>query len=195
MRHISESGSGSSESAEASSAGRKPVPPATEVAASARANTTDPDSRLVRGADGFLQGYNAQAVATEQQVIVAAELSTDSPDARLLEPMAQAVSSELEAAGLEAKPGTLVATEGSTRRRRGGPRKPRDKRPEGRYRRMARVFVEPSSDLHAAGDERHPGRHAGSVDPRGPDQAADRGGGRSASMTSRLGLLGAPMHT
>jgi hypothetical protein len=39
------------------------------------ANVTDPDSRLVRTRKGSLQGYNAQAVTTCEQVIVAAELT------------------------------------------------------------------------------------------------------------------------
>jgi hypothetical protein len=34
-----------------------------------------------------VQGYNAQAVVTEQQVIVAAEITTQSPDFGQLEPM------------------------------------------------------------------------------------------------------------
>jgi transposase len=44
------------------------------------ANVTDPDSRLVRTRKGSLQGYNAQAVTTCEQVIVAAELTQDAND-------------------------------------------------------------------------------------------------------------------
>ncbi len=51
-------------------------------------------------------------MTTEEQLIVAAELSTDSPDGRLLDPMAEATALELEAAGIEARPGTLVADAG-----------------------------------------------------------------------------------
>ena len=79
--------------------GRKPVAPAAAVDPSARANVTDPDSRLVRAPRGFVQGYNAQAVCTETQVILAAELSTDSPDGRLIEPMIRAARDELSAVG------------------------------------------------------------------------------------------------
>jgi hypothetical protein len=39
-----------------------------------RINTTDPDSRVVKGLRGFIQGYNAQAVTNEQQVVIAAEV-------------------------------------------------------------------------------------------------------------------------
>lgn len=92
--------------------GRKPKPPAAAPAPSARVNTTDPDSALLRTRDGFVQGYNAQAVVAEGQLIVAAELSTDSPDGRLLYPMVQAARAELAAVGLEEAPAVLVADAG-----------------------------------------------------------------------------------
>ena len=52
-----------------------------------RVNLTDRDSRPVKTPRGFIQGYNAQAVCTEGQIVIAAELQTGSPDAGLLEPM------------------------------------------------------------------------------------------------------------
>ena len=92
--------------------GRKPKPPAEAPAHSARVNTTDPDSALLRTRDGFVQGYNAQAVVAEGQLIVAAELSTDSPDGRLLEPMVGAARAELAAVGLEEAPAVVIADAG-----------------------------------------------------------------------------------
>jgi transposase len=92
--------------------GRKPKPPAGAPAPSARVNTTDPDSALLRSRDGFVQGYNAQAVVAEGQLIVAAELSTDSPDGRLLYPMVQAARAELAAVGIEQPPAVVVADAG-----------------------------------------------------------------------------------
>jgi Transposase DDE domain len=41
------------------------------------ANATDPDSRFLHTRTGTVQGYNAQAVTTMRQVIVAAEPSMD----------------------------------------------------------------------------------------------------------------------
>ena len=41
-----------------------------------RINTTDPDSRVVKGLRGFIQGYNAQAVTNEHQIVLAAEVMT-----------------------------------------------------------------------------------------------------------------------
>ena len=37
----------------------------------AKANTTDPDSRIMKTRQGYVQGYNAQAVVSEGQIIVA----------------------------------------------------------------------------------------------------------------------------
>ncbi len=150
--------------------GRKPAPPPEAVAPPARANTTDPDSTLVHSRAGFLQGYNAQAVATPEQIVIAVELSTDSPDGRLLAPMGEAARSELAAVGITESPGVLladagywnvpqieqveaagtqvlVATEtGSSRRlkeREGRARKRGDKRLAGRYLEMQRTLATP----------------------------------------------------
>jgi Transposase DDE domain len=59
-------------------------------------NTTDLDSRPMR-THGYkpLQGYNAQLAVNEQQVVVAAELTCDSPDFGHLEPMVRATQREL----------------------------------------------------------------------------------------------------
>src|SRR3954470_21310927 len=43
-------------------------------------NTTDLDSRMIKGQHGFLQGYNAQAAANEHQIVIAAEIEVVSPD-------------------------------------------------------------------------------------------------------------------
>jgi hypothetical protein len=63
-------------------------------------NLTDHDSRPMR-THGYkpLQGYNAQLAVNEQQVVIAAELTTDSPDFGHLEPMVRAAQRELR--GLE----------------------------------------------------------------------------------------------
>ena len=51
-------------------------------------NITDPDSRLmpVRGG-GFIQGYNAQNVVTEDGLVIATRLTNDTTDYRWYEPM------------------------------------------------------------------------------------------------------------
>jgi transposase len=58
----------------------------------AQRNFTDPESRIMRGPDGFLQGYNAQAaVDAKAQIIVAHGLSDCSADSGQLEPMVKAI--------------------------------------------------------------------------------------------------------
>jgi transposase len=63
-------------------------------------NTTDPDSRFVRGNGRTLQGYNAQAATTPAQVIVAAELTQQANDLQQLAPMLTAIRTTLAAAGI-----------------------------------------------------------------------------------------------
>jgi transposase len=58
----------------------------------ATVNVTDPDSRLVQTRSGWVQGYNAQAVTTCQQVIVAAELTQHTSDLQQLRPMLAATA-------------------------------------------------------------------------------------------------------
>jgi Transposase DDE domain len=51
-------------------------------------NFTDPDSRIMKARDGFIQGYNAQAaVDAAHQVIVAQGLTNQASDAPQLDPM------------------------------------------------------------------------------------------------------------
>jgi Transposase DDE domain len=78
----------------------------------ATANVTDPDSRLLHTRKGRVQGYNAQAVTTCEQIIVAAELTQDANDFQQLEPMLQATTATLAAAGIAERPGTLAADSG-----------------------------------------------------------------------------------
>jgi transposase len=73
------------------------------------ANVTDPDSRLVHTRKGSLQGYNAQAVTTCEQVIVAAELTQQANDLQQLGPMLDATATTLAGAGITERPGTLLA--------------------------------------------------------------------------------------
>ena len=77
-----------------------------------RINLTDPDSRVVKGLRGFIQGYNAQAVTTEDQVVIAAEVMVASPDFGHLEPMLGAACSELEVAGVTDAPEVVLADAG-----------------------------------------------------------------------------------
>ena len=75
-------------------------------------NTTDPDSRFVRGNGRTLQGYKAQAVATCEQVVVTAELTQQANDLQQLAPMLAAIDTTLVAAGIDARPQRLAADSG-----------------------------------------------------------------------------------
>jgi transposase len=75
-------------------------------------NTTDPDSRLVKTlGQKAIQGYNAQAAVNEHQILVACEVTLESPDFGHLEPMVDATQRELAAAGAES-PGVVIADAG-----------------------------------------------------------------------------------
>jgi Transposase DDE domain len=75
-------------------------------------NLTDPDSRLLKATKGYVQGYNAQFVTDENQIIIAAEVNVDSPDFGHLEPMLSAAGAELSKAGVIDKPRMTLADAG-----------------------------------------------------------------------------------
>jgi len=78
-----------------------------------RANTTDPESRIIAmGHRGAFQGYNAQAVATAQQVVVAAEVTATTNDQPHFLPMVKAAHQNLAEAGHPGGIGTIVADAG-----------------------------------------------------------------------------------
>jgi transposase len=78
--------------------GNKPNPTKPKQRSSVpRANTTDPDCRPMSTTNGVIPAYNAQAVVTEDQVVLAAETFQAASDAQLLEPMLDAVKGQLKA--------------------------------------------------------------------------------------------------
>mgnify|MGYP006297859891 CR=1 FL=1 len=60
-----------------------------------KANITDPDSRIMKTRNGWVQGYNCQGVSDENQFIVANAVTQDCNDAHQLEPMLQAAQDNL----------------------------------------------------------------------------------------------------
>ena len=76
--------------------GRKAAPPATEPDAKAQKNFTDPESRIMKSKDGFVQAYNAQAaVDGEAQIIVAHDVTQSAVDCGQLVPMTDAIETNL----------------------------------------------------------------------------------------------------
>jgi hypothetical protein len=75
-------------------------------------NLTDLDSRNVKTLRGWVQGYNAQAVCTEDQIVVAAEVINSSADFGQLEPMVRAAQRELASAHVADRPAVVLADAG-----------------------------------------------------------------------------------
>ena len=75
-------------------------------------NTTDPDARRMKFGRNFIPAYNAQAVTTEGQVIVAAEITTEGGDFEQLDPMIRAAERELQTAGVKERPEVVLADAG-----------------------------------------------------------------------------------
>src|SRR3954468_9878963 len=75
-------------------------------------NLTDLDSRNVKTPRGWVQGYNAQAVTTEDQIVIAAEVHVSSADFGQHEPMVRAARAELARAGIDEQPEAVLADAG-----------------------------------------------------------------------------------
>ena len=74
----------------------------------AQRNFTDPESKIQKTSDGFIQGYNAQVVVdATAQVIVAQHVTAASPDAEQLQPAVRALIR-----GLHRRPRVLLADAG-----------------------------------------------------------------------------------
>ncbi len=75
--------------------GRKPKTPPGRPKDSAQRNFTDPESRIMKAKDGFIQGYNAQAgVDASHQVIVAQGVTDNAADSGQLVPLVDAVKAK-----------------------------------------------------------------------------------------------------
>jgi transposase len=88
--------------------GRSVAPPSTVPDPKAQKNFTDPQSRIMKSKDGFVQAYNAQAaVDAEAQIIVAQDVTQSAVDCGQLVPMTDAIE-----ANLGRKPAQLSADSG-----------------------------------------------------------------------------------
>ena len=93
--------------------GVRPDPYSPPAVPEGSVNITDPDSRVMRTVgQPTIQGYNAQAAVTAEQIIVAAEITTESPDFGHLERVFEAALRHLERAGVSQRPGVVVADAG-----------------------------------------------------------------------------------
>jgi transposase len=92
--------------------GRPPDPHTPPAQPEGKLNLTDPDSKNMKAYRGYVQGYNAQTVTTSRQIIVAAEIAHDGLDFAQLDPMVFAAERELAEAGVEERPGVVLADAG-----------------------------------------------------------------------------------
>lgn len=99
--------------AEAAAALKAAQAAAAEATPAARvANTTDPDSRIMKTVKGWVQGYNSQAVANEHQVVVACALTQDANDVEQYQPMVTKTEENLAAVGVTDHIGLVTADAG-----------------------------------------------------------------------------------
>lgn len=76
--------------------GRKPAPPKQEPDGKSQRNFTDPESRILKTKDGYIQGYNAQAaVDGTAQIIVAHGLTQSTADHDQLVPLVVGIRANL----------------------------------------------------------------------------------------------------
>ena len=76
--------------------GKTPAPPKREPDGKAQRNFTDPDSRILKTKDGYIQGYNAQAaVDGTAQIIVAHGLTQSMSDQDQLVPLMDGIEDNL----------------------------------------------------------------------------------------------------
>jgi hypothetical protein len=95
--------------------GRRPAaepPRANRAGTEPRANTTDPDVRVMRNQKGYVAGYNGQLVVTADQVIVGAMLSQHPVDRTLLHPLLDTCREQMTEAGIRPKLRTVLADSG-----------------------------------------------------------------------------------
>jgi len=92
--------------------GRKPKVVASTPDWKAKANTSDPDSRIMKTPQGYVQGYNVQTVVSQDQVIVAVGVTQEANDVQQLKPMLQTLERTLKAAGIQERPDTALADAG-----------------------------------------------------------------------------------
>jgi len=92
--------------------GREPKPAEEAGNTDAKANVTDPDSRIMKTRKGFVQGLNAQAVTTEEQIIVAEDVTQEENDKQQLHPMLEQVEENRKAVGIKVKTSVALADAG-----------------------------------------------------------------------------------
>jgi hypothetical protein len=92
--------------------GRRPKPWVAPALPEGVVSVSDPDTQRMKANRGYVQGYNAQAVVDEGQIVVAAEITNTPGDFSNLDPMICAALSELDRAGVAERPEVALADAG-----------------------------------------------------------------------------------
>ncbi len=81
--------------------------------AKAQRNFTDPESKIMKTSNkGFDQCGNAQIVVSEDQIILAADVTNQANDVRQVEPMVEQMTTNVKAAGIDGDPRDFLADAG-----------------------------------------------------------------------------------
>jgi Transposase DDE domain len=80
--------------AKAAAAGSDPAPASAKPDPTAQYNFTDPESRIMKGPDGFVQAYNAQVAVNELQLIVGQAVTQQTNDKQQLMPMLKTIAQQ-----------------------------------------------------------------------------------------------------
>jgi transposase len=76
------------------------------------ANPTDPDSRVMKRQYAYLQGYNAEAVVSEDRIVLAAAITQEPVDLHQLHPMLHEARANLVSAEISKRIGVALADSG-----------------------------------------------------------------------------------
>jgi len=80
--------------------GRKPTPPQETPSPETVANTTDPDSSIMKSGTSHIQGYNAQAFANQDGIILVPSITNSAVDYNQLDPMIRELFAMAEQTGI-----------------------------------------------------------------------------------------------
>jgi transposase len=89
--------------------GRRPKPWIAPAVPEGVVSVSDPDTQRMKANLGYVQGYNAQAVVDEGQIVLAAEITNTPGDFSNLDPMITATLAELENVGIAERPEVALA--------------------------------------------------------------------------------------
>ena len=92
--------------------GKRPNPWTAPVVPDDVVSVSDPDSQRMKANLGYVQGYNAQAVVDEGQIVIAAEITNTPGDFSNLDPMITTALRELERVGVTDRPEIALADAG-----------------------------------------------------------------------------------